>query len=64
MSPQREAIRQGFSQIDLFAGAGGLSLGRSMGAGADVRVLWNVDPIACDTLRKNQRNHGGVILER
>jgi DNA (cytosine-5)-methyltransferase 1 len=48
--------------IDLFAGAGGLSLGVSA-AGAGVRLLVELDPIACDTLGKNPRHHRGRVLQ-
>jgi DNA (cytosine-5)-methyltransferase 1 len=48
--------------IDLFAGAGGLSVGAHL-AGADVRVLLDFDSSACATLRVNRKWHSGVILE-
>jgi hypothetical protein len=37
--------------------------GRQIRGGGDVRVLLELDPIACETLRKNQRYHPAVILE-
>lgn len=45
--------------IDLFAGAGGLSIG-AMDAGCDVRASVELDATACETLTKNQRFHGAV----
>jgi DNA (cytosine-5)-methyltransferase 1 len=48
--------------IDLFAGAGGLSLGVAA-AGASLRLLVELDPLACETLRKNPGHHGGTVLE-
>jgi len=46
--------------IDLFAGAGGLSIGAN-DAGCDVRACVELDSIACKTLRANPRYHGAVI---
>lgn len=46
--------------IDLFAGAGGLSVGAS-DAGCEVRASLELDPIACKTLRANEQYHGTVI---
>jgi DNA (cytosine-5)-methyltransferase 1 len=48
--------------VDLFAGAGGLSLGVSA-AGVDVRLLVDCDPLACETLRKNTQHHRSKVLE-
>jgi DNA (cytosine-5)-methyltransferase 1 len=48
--------------IDLFAGAGGLSLGVAA-AGASVRLLVDLDPLVCETLSKNPEHHGGKVLE-
>ena len=48
--------------IDLFAGAGGLSLGAS-NAGAEVRACVEIDPIACETLCSNKEYHGLVLQE-
>ena len=48
--------------IDLFAGAGGLSLGAKAGR-ADVRLSVDNDPMSCETLRLNQRIHRGSVLE-
>jgi DNA (cytosine-5)-methyltransferase 1 len=45
--------------IELFAGAGGLGIG-ARNAGADVRVMVEIDPVACETLRRNT-GHGKVI---
>ena len=58
MSDDRKRI----NAIDLFAGAGGLSLGAKAG-GADVRLSVDNDPISCETLRLNQRIHRGSVLE-
>lgn len=46
--------------IDLFAGAGGLSVGAHQ-AGANVAASLEFDPTACDTLRANAKYHGRVI---
>ena len=46
--------------IDLFAGAGGLSVGASL-AGANVRASVELDPTACQTLRANSQYHGEVF---
>lgn len=48
--------------IDLFAGAGGLSVGAYM-AGASVRASVEIDPIAAKTLRTNAHYHGEIIEE-
>lgn len=48
--------------IDLFAGAGGLSVGAT-DAGCDVRIALELDHVACDTLRANPKYHGKVIEE-
>lgn len=47
--------------IDLFAGAGGLSIGAHE-AGANVAASLEFDPFACNTLRANASYHG-VVLE-
>lgn len=46
--------------IDLFAGAGGLSVGATQ-AGASVALSLELNPFACDTLRANDGFHGKVI---
>lgn len=46
--------------IDLFAGAGGLSVGAHL-AGANVVASVELDPTACNTLRANSRYHGAII---
>lgn len=46
--------------VDLFAGAGGLSVGAHL-AGAKVSASLEIDPTACETLRANPRFHGKVI---
>lgn len=45
--------------IDLFAGAGGLSIGATQ-AGGEVRASIELDATACETLSKNSRLHGAV----
>ena len=47
--------------IDLFAGAGGLSLG-ARAAGVDVRVAVELDPIACSTLGSNPAHDNLTIV--
>ncbi|MFL5614842.1 MAG: DNA cytosine methyltransferase [Gemmatimonadaceae bacterium] len=42
--------------IDLFSGAGGLSIGATL-AGADVRLLVDCDRVACDTVEANLAWH-------
>lgn len=46
--------------IDLFAGAGGLSIGAT-DAGCEVRACVELDAVACQTLRANQSYHGTVL---
>jgi DNA (cytosine-5)-methyltransferase 1 len=46
--------------IDLFAGAGGLSVGAHL-AGGNVRACVELNAVACDTLRANAIFHGKVI---
>jgi DNA (cytosine-5)-methyltransferase 1 len=48
--------------IDLFAGAGGLSIGAA-NAGCDVRVLVDFDHVACQTLLANADHHPGRVVE-
>jgi len=48
--------------IDLFAGAGGLSIGAHL-AGADVRLSIEIDSTACATMRYNKKHHPGEVLE-
>jgi DNA (cytosine-5)-methyltransferase 1 len=52
----------GLPTIDLFAGAGGLSLGASS-AGCDVRLLVDFDRVACATLHANSELHQGAIVD-
>ncbi|QOZ82010.1 MULTISPECIES: DNA cytosine methyltransferase [Chromobacterium] len=49
-----------FNVIDLFAGAGGLSVGAHL-AGARVRSSVELNPVACNTLRANSEYHGEVV---
>ena len=49
----------GIPIIDLFAGAGGLGLGATM-AGGTLKASFEIDPIACETLKKNS---DGEIIE-
>lgn len=46
--------------IDLFSGAGGLSVGAHL-AGARVRASLELNSIACQTLRANSHYHGEVV---
>jgi DNA (cytosine-5)-methyltransferase 1 len=48
--------------VDLFAGAGGLSLAASR-AGADVRVHVDFDRVTCATLEANANHHNGEVVE-
>lgn len=50
----------GIPTIDLFAGAGGLSVGAS-NAGCDVRAAFELDAIACRTLERNAGFHGETV---
>lgn len=51
---------RGVPVIDLFAGAGGLSVGATQ-AMADVRASVELDPVACQTLSQNPEYHGEVL---
>jgi DNA (cytosine-5)-methyltransferase 1 len=48
--------------IGLFSGAGGLEIGAGW-AGADVRLCVDIDPISCQTLRRNAGFHPGTVLQ-
>ena len=48
--------------IDLFAGAGGLSLGLSQ-AGFDMRLGIEIDPNCAETLRRNNRNMKVIVSD-
>ena len=48
------------SVIDLFAGAGGLSVGAT-DAGCDVKASIELDATACETLKQNGSYHGTVV---
>jgi DNA (cytosine-5)-methyltransferase 1 len=52
--------RKQINVIDLFAGAGGLSVGAHE-AGANVAASLEFDATACETLRRNSQYHGVVI---
>lgn len=48
--------------VDLFAGAGGLSLG-AFAAGVDVRAQVDFDDDSCSSLRLNKRWHRGTVIQ-
>src|SRR5690242_12027578 len=48
------------SVIDLFAGAGGLSVGAHL-AGGKVKASVELNSTACKTLRANAKYHGEII---
>jgi DNA (cytosine-5)-methyltransferase 1 len=48
--------------VDLFAGAGGLGLG-AKAAGGELRLSVEIDPVACVTLKANERSHAAKVLE-
>ncbi|ANF54039.1 DNA (cytosine-5-)-methyltransferase [Brevundimonas naejangsanensis] len=50
----------GIPTVDLFAGAGGLSVGATS-AGCDVRAAFELDLKACETMRLNDGYHGQVL---
>jgi DNA (cytosine-5)-methyltransferase 1 len=50
----------GIPVIDIFAGAGGLGIGAQM-AGGDLRLSVEIDPIACETLRRNAKPRHAVL---
>ena len=52
----------GIKAIDLFAGAGGLTLGTEM-AGLPVALSVDNDGPSCDTLRLNDTHHSGGVLQ-
>lgn len=52
----------GIKAIDLFAGAGGLTLGTEM-AGLPVALSVDNDGPSCDTLRLNDTHHSGSVLQ-
>jgi DNA (cytosine-5)-methyltransferase 1 len=47
--------------IDLFAGAGGIGVGATL-AGGDLRLSVELDPVCCETLRRNAKHHPGEVL--
>ncbi len=48
--------------VDLFAGAGGLGLGAA-GAGGEVHLSVEIDPVACVTLKANPPSPAAKVLE-
>lgn len=46
--------------VDLFAGAGGLSVGAHL-AGGNVKASVELNPLACNTLRANAHFHGEIV---
>ena len=52
--------RRDIAAVDLFAGAGGLSIGATW-AGCEVRGVVELDPTACQTLRLNPEFHSGIF---
>jgi DNA (cytosine-5)-methyltransferase 1 len=54
-------LSNGIATIDLFAGAGGLSIAAAS-EGCDLRLHVDLDPVACETLRLNERYHAGRVL--
>jgi len=50
------------SIIDLFAGAGGFAVASRL-AGADVRLSVEIDPICCDTLRRNDLGKHHLVVQ-
>lgn len=52
----------GIVAVDLFAGAGGLTLGTEM-AGLPVALSVDNDGPSCDTLRLNDEHHSGGVLQ-
>jgi DNA (cytosine-5)-methyltransferase 1 len=52
----------GIFAIDLFAGAGGLSIG-AVAAGVNVCAQVDSDPDCCESLRVNKRWHRGRVIE-
>jgi DNA (cytosine-5)-methyltransferase 1 len=52
--------RIGVPTIDLFAGAGGLSIGATF-ADCDVRAAFELDETACETMGRNPKYHGAVF---
>lgn len=59
----RQSSSAGVPVVDLFAGAGGLSVGARW-AGGDVRLAVEVDPVGCETLRRNGVVHSGFTCDK
>jgi len=54
-------VISGIPVIDLFAGAGGLSLG-AVDAGCEVRLSVDNDQVSCETLEANEEFLGGEVM--
>jgi len=59
-TPLARSARAKIPVIDLFAGAGGLSIGAT-DAGCKVHACVELDAVACKTLRANASYHGAVL---
>ena len=57
---RRTCVGKKVAVIDVFAGAGGLSIGATL-AGSKVVASVEIDPTACRTLRANLKYHGIVV---
>lgn len=53
-------MKKSLPVVDLFAGAGGLSVGATL-AGCDVRACVEIEQRACDTMRLNAGYHRKVV---
>jgi DNA (cytosine-5)-methyltransferase 1 len=62
IAPVASDLSSGLPVVDLFAGAGGLSLG-AQAAGLSVRLAIDLDPRACETLCLNERADGAKTVE-
>jgi DNA (cytosine-5)-methyltransferase 1 len=57
---RRVAAKREIPVIDLFAGAGGISVGARL-AGGEVRLAIDIDEAACKTLASNPNWHGDIL---